>query len=311
MDKRVVTWRNRSIISLIFIAILLPFFNKYFLIISLILIFISGRKILLRIIFTGPGNRKPSLNSEHYHKEIINIMGNEICYHHHFQSNKSDLVVFLHGWQSSSSRFENRMNLFRERGYHTMIMDMRGHGDSSGTYEWTAGKVINDIKEILKLYHDYPINYVHFYGHSLGGFVTLGLQHERHTGWWKSKIRTIILESPMTGYSPILEEMSGKLRILVPYMRKLSLHGFNKLHPEVGGINWEDIDVPNWGIPSSPTLILQSKDDNRLGRIHYDMLLKNDFSFESHLIESLPHSGNQYNEERDELIVDWIENPRY
>ena len=69
-----------------------------------------------------------------------------------------------------------------------MIMDMRGHGDSSGTYEWTAGKVINDIKEILKLYHDYPINHVHFYGHSLGGFVTLGLQHERHTGWWKSKI---------------------------------------------------------------------------------------------------------------------------
>ena len=57
---------------------------------------------------------------------------------------------------------------------------MRGHGMAPNTVEWTAGKVINDIKVILSLVDQSKINKVHFYGHSLGGFVCIGMHHDRH-----------------------------------------------------------------------------------------------------------------------------------
>ena len=51
------------------------------------------------------------------------------------------MVVLIHGWQSSSEKFTERMYLFRAiRGLHTLSIDMRGHGMAPDTLEWTAGK---------------------------------------------------------------------------------------------------------------------------------------------------------------------------
>ena len=47
--------------------------------------------------------------------------------------------------------------------------------------------------------------------------------------------------------------------------------------------------------------------DNRLGRYHYDLLLSGDLDIEAHLIESLTHSKNRVNSERDALIESWID----
>ena len=35
-------------------------------------------------------------------------------------------------------------------GLHTLAVDMRGHGMAPDTPEWTAGKVIEDVKIILE-----------------------------------------------------------------------------------------------------------------------------------------------------------------
>jgi len=311
MDKRVATSGNLWILSLLLVSISLPFINPYLVIASFVLMFIFLRSLLLRLIFIGPGNRKPTLEDENYRTEFLQDESKKICYHYFLQKEKSDLVIFLHGWQSASSRFGNRMDIFRERGFHTLVMDTRGHGASSSTFEWTAGKIIDDFKEIMEILDRSKINNVHLYGHSLGGFVTLGIQNKRHDGWWKGKISSVILESPMTAYSPILKEMSGKFSFLEPYMKKLALNGFKKIHPEVSDLKWEDIDVPNWGLPKCPTLLLQAENDTRLGREHYDLLMNCDIDIEAHLISSLTHSRNNINEERDNLIIDWIENPRY
>ncbi len=269
------------------------------------------RAILLRIIFIGPGNRKPTLDDSNYQTDFLQDQHKKICYHYNFQEEISDLVIFLHGWQSASSRFGNRMDIFRERGFHTLVMDTRGHGASSSTFEWTAGKIIDDFKQIMEAIDRSRIKNIHLYGHSLGGFVTLGIHNKRHDGWWKQRISSVILESPMTAYSPILKEMSGKLSFLEPYMKKLALDGFKKVHPDVKDLKWEDIDVPNWGLPSCPTLLLQAENDKRLGRTHYDLIVECDIDLEAHLIPSLTHSRNNVNVARDNLIVDWIENPRY
>ena len=55
------------------------------------------------------------------------------------------MAVFIHGWQSSSEKYTERMSLFRDRGLHTLAIDSRGHGMAPDTPEWTAGKVILDV----------------------------------------------------------------------------------------------------------------------------------------------------------------------
>ena len=81
----------------------------------------------------------------------------------------------------------------------------------------------------------------------------------------------------------------------------------HKIHPEVGQLEWSDIDIPNWGLPQVPILLLQAKNDTRLGRIHYDLIMDQNLEIEAHLIDSLGHSKNRVNEDRDKLIVEWIE----
>ena len=106
-------------------------------------------------------------------------------------------------------------------GLHTLAVDMRAHGMAPDTPEWTAGKVIEDVKIILEQIDQIKIKKVHFYGHSLGGFISIGMHHDRHQGWWKDNYGTLMLESPMAAYSPILEQMSGKNLIYVTASKNL------------------------------------------------------------------------------------------
>jgi alpha-beta hydrolase superfamily lysophospholipase len=153
------------------------------------------------------------------------------------------------------------------------------------------------------------ISSIHLYGHSLGGFVSLGLQNSRNQGWWKDKIGTVILESPMTALAPIIEQRAGLFSPLLPLMKRWLMQGFVRIHPEFEGCQWTDIDVPGWGMPSCPVLIMQAKNDAQLGQTHYDSLMSciGEIEHEAHIIPTLSHTQNQVNKERDELISNWID----
>jgi hypothetical protein len=101
--------------------------------------------------------------------------------------------------------------------------------------------------------------------------------------------------------------MSGKISFLLPLLKKWAMKGFAKIHPEIVGLEWKDIDIPSWGLPNVPILLLQSANDRRLGRYHYDLLMDQDVEIHPHLLESLTHSKNRVNEERDDLIRKWID----
>ena len=111
----------------------------------------------------------------------------------------------------------------------------------------------------------------------------------------------------MVAYSPILEEMASRISFMMPLLKRWAVKGFNRIHPEVGGLEWSDIDIPKWGLPSVPTLLLQASNDTRLGRFHYDLLMKQDIELYPHLLDTLTHSKNKINIERDELINKWID----
>lgn len=307
MPRRKATWDGKSILTAILISSLIAIFVPYGFISLPILLIIIIHQTLLRIIFRGPSKRSGVLSEPGW--DLVHTIndGVDVYGFSNFQENDADLVVFIHGWQSSSEKFIERMKIFHERGLHTFAVDMRGHGIAPETAEWTAGKVIGDVKAILSSIDYSKVQNVHFYGHSLGAFVCLGMHHKRHQGLWKERCATLILESPMVAYSPIMEEMSGKISFLLPLLKRWAMKGFAKIHPEIDGLEWKDIDIPSWGLPEVPILLLQSANDRRLGRFHYDLLMKQDVEIHPHLIESLTHSKNRVNEERDNLIRKWID----
>ena len=308
MDRRVATWDGRKTLIVITSTILVSALIPYGFLSAILTVLLLIQQLLLRLIFTGPEKRSLPLDDSRW--EVIHVDNNGVDVYGfiNYQETKSDIAVFIHGWQSSSEKYTERMSLFQDRGLHTLAIDLRGHGMAPDTPEWTDGKEILDVKCILENIDTSKVDKVHFYGHSLGGFIAIGMHHPRHKGWWKEQYGTLILESPMAAYSPILEQMSGKLSFMLPLLKRWALKGFNKIHPDAGGLEWKDIDVPDWGLPQVPILLLQAKNDTRLGRYHYDLLMKQGIDISGHLIDSLAHSKNRVNVDRDKLIIEWIEN---
>ena len=265
MERRLATWDGRKTSLFIVISTVSSILLPYGFIIAFLALLILCHQVLLRVIFTGPEKRSLPFNDKDWDLLRVENNGVDVYGFVNYQKIKSDMVVFIHGWQSSSEKYTERMRLFKDRGLHTMAIDMRGHGMAPDTPEWTAGKVILDVKCILESIDTSKVDKIHFYGHSLGGFICIGMHHDRHQGWWKENYGTLMLESPMVAYSPILETMSGRISFMLPLLKRWALTGFNKIHPEVGGLEWKDIDVPHWGLPKVPILLLQSKNDNRLG----------------------------------------------
>ncbi|MCH1527339.1 MAG: lysophospholipase [Candidatus Poseidoniaceae archaeon] len=308
MDRRKATWDGYAILTLIATCAILSILTPYSIVIVSITILILVHQILLRLIFRGPTKRSLPFSNKDW--DIINLDNNgvDVYGYVNYQPNKSDMVVFVHGWQSSSEKFTERIQLFRNKGLHTLAHDMRGHGMAPDTPEWTAGKVIQDLKILLESVDQSKINKVHFFGHSLGAFICIGMHNTRHQGWWKDSYGTLMLESPMVAYSPIMKELTSNIPFMFPLFKRWAMKGFNKIHPEIGNIEWSDIDIPSWGVPKAPILLLQAENDSRLGRYHYDLLLDQDIEVYPHLLTSLTHSKNRVNEERDALILEWIDN---
>lgn len=308
--QRKATLDGREIVFMVALAIFLAIISPWTLPIAILMLFAIIHQVIMRVIFIGPSTRVDLFEDENW--EHIQVMDGdvEIHGHLHMQDGVAPLIVFVHGWGSSSERFIERMNIFRSGGCHTLAHDLRGHCHAPDTPEWTAGKIIADLKVVLDSLDENRISAVHLYGHSIGGFICIGLNHSRHDDWWKERLGTLILESPMTVYSPIMNELTSSVPFLRPLIEKMAMRGFNLIHPEAGGLKWKDVDVPHWGMPQVPTLILQAANDKRLGLVHYDALLSNwveEVELETHLIQSLSHSNNRVNEERDRLLIQWIE----
>ena len=307
MPRRQATWDGYAILSLLSISVIVIIFTPYAIVVTIAASLVIIHQLLLRVMFAGPPKRSLPFSDENW--DVVSTKNGVVDVYGflNLQDKDTDLVVFIHGWQSSSEKFVDRMNIFRSKGLHTLAIDMRGHGMAPSTDEWTAGKVILDVKALLESIDRTKVNKVHLFGHSLGAFICLGLQNDRHTGWWKDDCSTIILESPMVAYSPILEQMASRISFMMPLLKRWAVKGFNKIHPEVEGLDWSDIDIPKWGLPKVPTLLLQAANDSRLGRFHYDLLLEQDIEIYPHLIDTLTHSKNKVNLERDELIRKWID----
>ncbi|MDE0954445.1 MAG: alpha/beta hydrolase [Candidatus Poseidoniales archaeon] len=266
--------------------------------------------------------QKPSIEIEPWTELITDCRGVEARAMLNRRDESAPLLLMIHGWKSSAESVRERAEWFCDQGWHALIVEMPGHGKAMAVEKWTAIRVVEHTVELMSaldsLLPPQDITEIVYYGHSMGGFVGLNLSKRIDDYPWGNKIKGWILESPMTKYSLVYEDSIKRNRIpkiLHSSIQKRLFAQLSALHPQEHPIHsLMQLDVPLWGLPQQPTLILQAEVDTILGRSHYDLLVSSmvdagrEKILTKHLIEDLPHSGARTNVTRNYHIEQWLEN---
>ena len=269
----------------------------------------------LGLVFILPIQRKTPDIPDHLIFEEQDIDGYPVRWLRTPMDNGKPLAILIHGWNSRSLNMEGRSNIYIDSGYNVLLFEMRAHGGNKPVDHWAAMHVCHDFEKVMELYSDngWLENGFIVHGHSMGGFIAQrGLRVELETS---SNLKGVILESPVTSYSLINNRTCEVLRIpevLHPWMMKRLLRHYNSMNDSVYHIkDIEFLESPNWGLPDAPTLLIQAKFDKTLGQKHWKHLVnvhsRCDSNFTYHIVEELKHSQERTNKERDQLILDWMD----
>ena len=271
--------------------------------------------------FIHPGKRKDSLEGDNWEQIRLQHDGPEIAIVKNKNFKNGPLMLMIHGWRSSSSSMLGRAELYLKRGFNVIIMELPGHGSSEAVDKWNAGVSVRNFMFLFNNLDDICdtslISEIYCHGHSMGGFVFLRFTRESSKMEYNSLIKGYILESPLTCYSQIFEESCKMLRVpkfLKPlFWKRLRFH-FNMINPGFEKISdTNDVDVPIWGLPDKPTLIVQAANDERLGQIHHERLVE---SFKKSdraklltniVLEDLTHAGARNCNSRNDAISNWLD----
>ena len=220
------------------------------------------------------------------------------------------LILYMHGYRSSVGWAEKRILHLRDQGFDVAGIDMRGHGRCDLSRDWTLLKIATDIEAfldcILAEYEEKPP--VHFYGHSMGGFLAMRLSSKK-SGWWGENLVSIILESPVASIPMLVKMWAGPLWKPSNFLiRRIIRNEAMRIHPDLP-IRFMDAKVPQIGVTNIPVLTLQSKVDDTLGRSHYNTVkkhFKKNRENKFHLISDLEHTTTLDSTTRKELVENWL-----
>jgi pimeloyl-ACP methyl ester carboxylesterase len=274
------------------------------------------------ISFLLPGRRKPSFEGDGWSSNFFDHDGCLIHTVSKIQTGPAPLLVMVHGWRSSSRSVADRAMWFTERGWHVVMVELPNHGSSGEYGHWSAYRSMKAVEsvvtELATIIDPSNVTSVTYYGHSMGGFIGLRLASKESLRVAAHPLKRIILESPMTMYEPILDEIANGYRIpmfLHPAYRRRLIERFNESVGQIG--RWskvEEFNIPLWGAPKLPILCIQAVPDERLGMRHFEQLsmvysrLEYDGFLTSVPLESLRHSGARINEDRNNAIEHWLTN---
>ena len=269
--------------------------------------------------FRAPAKRKPVLAEEDWNPHVVEVEGVSMHTYHRIGRPNRPTLWMCHGWTAASQRMVGRLEPFLEDGWSVVMVDLPNHGGSGGLQKWTAeqsctlviGAVNVLTREQPRLFH----KSVFFYGHSMGGFIGLRLSKRREELMIGDRWSGWILESPMTGYTEIFDETCNLLRVpsvLRPWLLSKTLRHVHAINGEPRLSTLAQADVPAWGMPAEPVLLIQADPDERLGPVHHERLIEAMASAGQRgmlSIEKLPtlrHSGAFAHEQRENLVRTWI-----
>ena len=305
----------------IFIISINELTTTFLIVISVFGLYNSILEAYVALTFISPGKRKVSLKGDNWEQLRLQHEGPEIVIVKNKNFKSGPLMLIIHGWRSSSSSMLGRAELYLKRGFNVIIMELPGHGSAEAVHKWNAGVSVRNFMYLFNNLDDICdtslISQIYCHGHSMGGFVFLRFTRESSKMKHNPLIKGYILESPLTCYSQIFEESCRMLRVpkfLKPlFWKRLKFH-FNMINPGFEKISdTDDVDVPIWGLPDKPTLIVQAANDERLGLIHHERLVE---SFNNSdrpelltniVLEDLTHAGARNSNSRNDAISNWLD----
>ena len=287
------------------------------LIIGAYCLFNAYLEFMVSAIFISPGKTNKSLESENWKSNFREFDSITTHIQTFQQENVAPLIVLIHGWRSTSSSLQGRAEWFVKKGWHVVICELPGHGKSTSVQRWNALTAVKHMQYHIRNLHNIiepqHVSHVLFYGHSMGGYICTHLSTDEMNIPYDLPLTGLILESPLMLYSKILDEIRDQLKIpsiLRPLHLRRLFRDIQAMHHSIKAKNLKQFDIPQWGIPSVPTLCLQAMIDTRLGRDHYNAtveVLSKQGNLTHHLIKSLSHSGANKNDERESHLLEWLE----
>lgn len=278
-------------------------------------------EIVTQLSFRAPPKRKPMFDKQGWEVHTIAVDDCAVQHYVWIGEPSRPLALMVHGWTSGAVRMDGRAASFIERGWSVVMVDLPGHGGSDSLTKWSAEQCttilldsLDQLRERLPILFDHGVWY---YGHSMGAFVGLRLSKRREESSWAQQLRGWVFESPMTGYTEIHDETCNMLNIpavLRSTVLSKTLRHFNALNANAGTISsLSEADMPVWGVPREPVLLVQADPDERLGPSHSARLIScmsNGGSpglLTTHMLPDLRHTGGYLNASRKEKVDIWLD----
>ena len=105
--------------------------------------------------------------------------------------------ILLHGYGDSRAGSLAWAPLWRDLGFHLLLLDTRGHGDSGGRYSgggvWERDDLC-DVVDELRRRHPGGCRQVVLFGVSFGGMIAAA------TAAWREDITALVVDSPVDGW---------------------------------------------------------------------------------------------------------------
>jgi len=153
----------------------------------------------------------------------LSSSGNIQIYSVHYPSKTEckGSVLWIHGFAEYCDRYIPVWEFLANHGYESYALDLRGHGNSSGTrgYILSIQDYFDDIISVWKHYNLLSKQNLIMFGHSMGGLVTLRFRQEYHEQY---PVKATILSSPFLG-----------INVPVPSWKKLLSKVIVNLYPQI------------------------------------------------------------------------------
>lgn len=116
-------------------------------------------------------------------------------------------IILIHGIRGTRCFYDSLAKILNKKGYNTLALDLRGHGESEGTVCTFGAKekydIVNAIDQLIEQYN--ISNKIGIWGQSLGGSVALqALAID-------SRLQFGIIESTFSNYETIVHEYIKRL----------------------------------------------------------------------------------------------------
>lgn len=174
------------------------------------------------------------------------------------------IVVILHGWGSKAARFARMAEALQARGWHVLVPDAPGHGDSPGRSS-SLPKFIAALDAVVDRFGA-PQALV---GHSLGA-LAIALRHAGGPPEWAGALSSVVLVSMPSGAPFLVDVFLAAVALRAPARRH-----FEQLFQRRFGAGMDDFTaLPAASRIAARLLVVHDSGDDVVPYVHATQLLE-------------------------------------